>query len=106
MSVRPTTTTVTRLSSIQFRLNWPAKATVYRAQAKMARPMPETTARKMFDARLSFDGCDIVLSWYGRGAVHICESPHAEHGPHEVAQAHSGGAGLGEGGRHNTCISI
>ena len=33
----------------------------------------ETTAIKMFEARLSFDGCDIALSWCGRGTAGICE---------------------------------
>src|SRR5437870_12213120 len=69
MSVRPTTTTVTRLSSSQLRLNWPTVAMSNTAQAKINKPMQETTARKMFEARFSFDGCDIGLSWHGRGRL-------------------------------------
>jgi hypothetical protein len=33
--------------------------------------MQETTARKMFDARFSLDGCGIALSWRGRGRSYL-----------------------------------
>ncbi|HEY9232733.1 MAG TPA: hypothetical protein VIS78_11325, partial [Blastocatellia bacterium] len=35
---------------------------------KIARPTVATTAMKIFEARLSFDGSDIALSWHAGDA--------------------------------------
>src|SRR5437868_6959762 len=97
MSVRPTTTTVTRLSSSQLRLNCQTVAMSNTAQAKINKPMQETTARKMFEARFSFDGCDIALSWRGSGPLIFANRVAGGRDSFVFAGAHSGAAHLGKG---------